>query len=216
VELLQRGYKTGSILTVDPDEAVQLGNPRMRRYIYNTANCPRCATSIKTWDIQNRKCYACPTCQPRRTSASKSSAMPVTPESNHVPFNSHCARESATQRLAESGPHRLTAKEIKHVLDGLDIEYPSKAKKAALVAILESTSATVKSEFSPGIVKSSTATGKSIMSSKDAALEKASANESLAVEHIAELAPVQARRARLQAKREAAAVFVTPPKKRRS
>lgn len=216
VDLLQRGYETGSILTVDPDEAVQLGNPRMRRYIYNTAHCPRCATSIKTWDIQNRKCYACPTCQPRRTSGSKSAVVPVTPESNHVPFNSHCARESAAKRLAESGPRRLTVKEIKRELDGLDIEYSSNVKKAALVALLESAH-TAKSE-SPGIVKSSSTATKRILSSEDAALEKASANESLAVEHIAELAPVQARRARLRAKREASSTpaFVTPTKKLRS
>eukprot|EP00536_Pseudo-nitzschia_multiseries_P002655 jgi/Psemu1/109132/gw1.35.30.1 len=63
-DLLERGYRTGSILTVDPTEAIALGNPRMRRYIYNTAKCPRCTTSIKSWQIASRTCYACPTCQP--------------------------------------------------------------------------------------------------------------------------------------------------------
>ena len=33
--LLQRGFVTGSILTVDPDEAAVLGQPWTRRYIYN-------------------------------------------------------------------------------------------------------------------------------------------------------------------------------------
>ena len=31
VELLQRGFKSGSILTVDPDEAARLGPPWQRR-----------------------------------------------------------------------------------------------------------------------------------------------------------------------------------------
>jgi hypothetical protein len=35
VDLLQRGFQTGSILTVDKDEAKALGKPNLRRYIYN-------------------------------------------------------------------------------------------------------------------------------------------------------------------------------------
>lgn len=31
VALLQRGFQTGSILTVDPEEAKQLGKPKLRR-----------------------------------------------------------------------------------------------------------------------------------------------------------------------------------------
>ena len=64
VDLLKRGYQTGSILTVDPEEAKALGKPKMRRYIYNTNKCPRCSTSIQTWEIAARTCYACPQCQP--------------------------------------------------------------------------------------------------------------------------------------------------------
>ena len=64
VELLKRGYETGSILTVDPDEAIALGKPKMRRYIYNSPKCPRCNSPIKTWQIANRTCYACVKCQP--------------------------------------------------------------------------------------------------------------------------------------------------------
>ena len=63
--LLQRGYETGSILTVDEDEARALGKPTLRRYIYNQSNCPRCTHRIETWSINNRTCYACPVCQPK-------------------------------------------------------------------------------------------------------------------------------------------------------
>jgi formamidopyrimidine-DNA glycosylase len=62
VALLKRGYETGSILTVDPEEAVSLGKPRLRRYIYNSSKCPRCDSPIKTWQIANRTCYACVKC----------------------------------------------------------------------------------------------------------------------------------------------------------
>ena len=67
VLLLKRGYETGSILTVDPEEAIALGKPKMRRYIYNTSKCPRCGSSIKTWQINNRTCYACLKCQPLKS-----------------------------------------------------------------------------------------------------------------------------------------------------
>ena len=175
VALLKRGFETGSILTVDPEEAKTLGKPKLRRYIYNSSKCPRCGSSIKTWDIQNRKCYACTKCQPL-----SSKPLVVTPKSDHVPFNSHCARESLAARIAESGPSRLTVKEIKLELKKLGLESPSKAKKAELVKLLETAYQTAPKIVSP----------------EDAALEKARAGENLAVEHIAELAPGQARRAR--------------------
>ena len=34
VELLRRGFQTGSILTVDPEEARALGKPKLRRYAH--------------------------------------------------------------------------------------------------------------------------------------------------------------------------------------
>merc|ERR1712127_226141 len=116
-DLLERGYFTGSILTVDPEEAKALGKPTMRRYIYNTARCPRCSSSIKSWQIASRTCYACPKCQPLNpndiaTETTKSTVtLAVTPEQDVVPFNSHCAREPVGTRLFESGPPRLTVTE---------------------------------------------------------------------------------------------------------
>ncbi len=177
VALLKRGYETGSILTVDPEEAKALGKPKMRRYIYNTSKCPRCGSSIKSWPINNRTCYACPRCQP--IDGSKSGIV-VTPSRDCVPFNSHCAREPVDIRLQETGPERLTVKEIKAELMKREMKWPSKATKAILVELLCSTEETKPVFVSP----------------EAAAAEKAAAGESLAVEHIAELAPAQARRAR--------------------
>ena len=189
IDLLQRGYQCGSILTVDPKEAKALGKPDLRRYIYNSSTCPRCLSSIKVWTIASRTCYACPKCQPR----SRSAAAVVTPESSCVPFNSHCARESVATRLADTGPTRLSVKEIRAELEMQGVEIPSSIKKKAdLVDLLEAT------------LKAKTKVKRELewVSSEDAAREKAIAGENLAVEHIAELGPTQARRARKKIKAE--------------
>ena len=34
------------------------------RYIYNHKACGRCGTSVRTWDMSARTCYACEVCQP--------------------------------------------------------------------------------------------------------------------------------------------------------
>jgi len=137
-DLLERGYATGSILTVDPEEARALGNPRMRRYIYNTAKCPRCSTSIKSWQIASRTCYACPKCQPLKPDFMESTATQAAriPEKDAVPFNSHCARESLETRLSESGPSRLTIKELKAQLRERRVKFASNARKGTLVELL--------------------------------------------------------------------------------
>jgi hypothetical protein len=193
VDLLTRGFQTGSILTVDPDEAKALGKPNLRRYIYNVSKCPRCATNVKVWDIQSRTCYACVKCQPpngRNTDVAVDAAV-VTPQTEFVPFNSHCAPESADTRLKESGPSRLTTKELKAKLLELGETPPRSAKKANLVELLESKM--MNYEVKPNAAKSL------FVSPEDAATEKALAGENLAVEHIAELAPGQARKARARA-----------------
>lgn len=64
VELLQRGFQSGSILTVDPEDAVALGQPWTRRYVYNHSKCGRCGTKVLSWDMANRTVYCCTTCQP--------------------------------------------------------------------------------------------------------------------------------------------------------
>ena len=62
VDLLQRGFQSGSILTVDASEG--LPAQWSRRYIYNQDSCGRCGSSVRTWDMATRKVYCCETCQP--------------------------------------------------------------------------------------------------------------------------------------------------------
>ncbi|WIA28170.1 hypothetical protein OEZ86_010738 [Tetradesmus obliquus] len=64
VELLQRGFSSGSILTVDPEDAKTLGKPWTRRYIYNQRQCGFCKGPVTTWDMAGRTVYCCSTCQP--------------------------------------------------------------------------------------------------------------------------------------------------------
>ena len=82
---------------------------------------------------------------------------------------------------------KLTVKMLKAQLLERGISFPSNAKKAVLVDLVLSSKPTTK-KIDPK---------KDIfVSSEAAAAEKAVAGESLAVEHIAELAPGQARKAR--------------------
>merc|ERR1711865_1355944 len=240
----------------DPDEARDLGKPTLRRYIYNTAQCPRCATPIQAWQIAARTCYACPNCQPLTTSPTEQHAVTatasvvVTPDRTSassssqdksvktvIPFNSHCARESVSNRLAETGPTRLTVKELKEQLTARCIPFPKKANKATLVDLFgtattpatTTTSSTKTRSKTPLVsydgntlefnsaatatpMESSSRRNNSIVSSEKAALEKALAGENLAVEHMGELAPAQARAARAKAAANAIAAMATSEK----
>ncbi|KAK9791837.1 hypothetical protein WJX73_006548 [Symbiochloris irregularis] len=133
VTLLQRGFKSGSILTVDPEEAAVLGPPWTRRYIYNHAACGRCGTKVSTWDMAARTVYACETCQPltegtvlspQRTSA-LSAAHPT------KEFKSHCAPEEAVS------VQNLTIVELKQRLASLGITAAKQARKPQLVEQLQ-------------------------------------------------------------------------------
>ena len=138
VELLQRGFVTGSILTVDPDEAKTLGEPWTRRYVYNQRSCGRCGSAVKTWDIAARTVYCCEVCQPlvkSETSNGASAAVRIKGARDHVPFVSHCAAESPGTLAAE--PEKLTVAKLKEILDSA-AAWPEglkrTAKKAELVA----------------------------------------------------------------------------------
>merc|ERR1712238_177431 len=146
--------------------------------------------------------------------------------------------ESVSSRLAETGPTRLTVKELKEQLTVRGIPFPKNAKKPTLVTIFvtsttqttpvneddnddgnytKKTSSTTttttttipktrsKKPYKGKILefdKNDTSMESSstvLVSAEHAAMEKASAGENLAVEHIAELAPAQARKARAKA-----------------
>jgi len=128
VELLQRGFQTGSILTVDKEEAEKLGKPKIRRYIYNQAKCGRCDGPVKSWDMASRTCYACLACQPRMTGMSDGDEEDAQVETGKV-FLSHCARDSLEDRLKT--PEKLTLQELKRELQANDLS--TSGRKAELL-----------------------------------------------------------------------------------
>jgi endonuclease-8 len=67
VTWLRRGVKERRIITVDPKE-VGVTRSRIRRadatYVYHQAQCRRCHTPVRRYDLAGRWAYACETCQP--------------------------------------------------------------------------------------------------------------------------------------------------------
>lgn len=205
VSLMRRGYVGGSILTVDPAEAVALGKPSLRRYIYNSAKCGRCGTGVRSWDVQGRTCYVCPNCQPR-DGAEPSSAKPKTAPAEAEPktapaeaeigtpprlFTSHCAPESLEERMRT--PAKLRVAELRSALEAAGL--PSKGlRKAELVQELQAHLATPEAERTPNIEETeplevpevSAVPAGAIRSARAAARDKALAGESRAVEHVAD------------------------------
>ncbi len=132
VLLLQRGFTTGSILTVDPAEAALLGPPWTRRYIYNHGHCGRCGSAIQNWTMVGRTVYCCPTCQPLSTgtelAASRKQAIAVAREAKE--FVSHCAGEDS----ATLTPAKMTVALLRSKLEALGES--TRGKKAELVSRL--------------------------------------------------------------------------------
>eukprot|EP00890_Picochlorum_soloecismus_P004363 jgi/Picsp_1/4928/NSC_02292-R1_formamidopyrimidine-dna glycosylase len=128
-DLLERGFNTGSIITVDPEEG--LPAPWTRRYVYNQSTCGRCKSGIKSWDIATRTAYACPTCQPlvNNDSLSKDRRLIVEKATAAVEFVSHCAPDD--QHVALMSPSKLTVAQLKQVLE--EMALPTTGKKSYLV-----------------------------------------------------------------------------------
>lgn len=185
VKLMRRGYEEGSILTVDKAEALALGKPGLRRWIYNSANCGRCNGRIASWDVAGRTCYACAACQPLDLSRAEAADAAAPPKL----FNSHCAGESLEARLSQ--PAKLRVAELREALAtaGLD----TAGKKAALVSRLEAhhqpkagAAAAAPAPTPVAAAGKPPTTKRPIKSAGAAAAEKEAAGESRAVEHIAE------------------------------
>ncbi|CAL8466327.1 g5863 [Coccomyxa elongata] len=210
VDLLQRGFKSGSILTVDPHEAKVLGPPWQRRYIYNHKSCGRCGSPILTWIIQSRTCYACVTCQPLQagTELAPERAKILASATGTKVFQSHCAPEPpAAKEDPAAALAKLTVAALKVKLQELD--RPLTGRKADLVerlaAALQAASAAADGSGEAGeegatedlkstetaLVDSlpeaqpGTACLGRIATAEEAALEKARAGEGRNVEHVA-------------------------------
>jgi hypothetical protein len=143
-DLLRRGFQTGSILTVDPEEAAVLGPPWTRRYIYNQAACGRCGCRIQTWTMAARTVYACTTCQP--LAADAAGAAVALPEARRkalaaaagaVQFVSHCAPDDAGDAGTPAGKLSLAALRARAAAAGLS----AAGRKAELVVRLEAAAA---------------------------------------------------------------------------
>ncbi|GIL52279.1 hypothetical protein Vafri_8173 [Volvox africanus] len=156
VDLLQRGFVTGSIITVDPDEAKVLGRPWTRRYIYNQKTCGRCKGPVRTWDMATRTVYCCENCQPLKLpeqqqqqegaaaagggggcgavialSASRLTAMAAARPPRM--FRSHCAPDDDED--VNQMPAKLTVKQLKSRLTSLNLD--TRGTKPQLVERLE-------------------------------------------------------------------------------
>mmetsp|Transcript_4603 Transcript_4603/g.9382 ORF Transcript_4603/g.9382 Transcript_4603/m.9382 type:complete len:388 (-) Transcript_4603:156-1319(-) len=187
VDLLRRGYECGSILTVDSEEAKALGKPKLRRYIYNSAHCPRCGGRVVSWDVATRTCYACPTCQPMDNGTAEPKAQPS------KVFVSHCAREPLADRL-QQGSSKLLVSELRAELRRLGLD--SKGGKAALANRLAAAMSNADDNAEQSTTEAVHADDEKpltmMVSAEAAAAEKACAGENRAVEHVAELHPSQA------------------------
>jgi len=132
VLLLQRGFTTGSILTVDPAEAARLGPPWTRRYIYNHQSCGRCGSAIQNWTMAGRTVYCCPTCQPlspgTELASLRKQAVAIARAAKE--FVSHCAGEDS----ATLTPGKMTVAVLRAKLVALGV--PTTGKKAELVTRL--------------------------------------------------------------------------------
>ena len=197
-DLLQRGVKSGSILTVDAEE--NLPAPWTRRYIYNQSSCGRCGDRIKSWDIASRRAYACPTCQPILHLLSAERQKAISDAQGASTFVSHCAPDDLSVSLLS--PEKLTVSQLKTVLSNMKL--PSSGKKAVLVDRVTEALAKVKQEAqelvpTPVVPESKkrsrmgtqedTSTQRvldlsSIATAREAALEKDAAGEKRNVEHV--------------------------------
>lgn len=142
VHLLQRGFQTGSILTVDPEEASMLGAPWTRRYIYNQSKCGRCRGKILTWDMAGRTVYCCGgSCQPlakKESEAAEENVVELTygrkkamkAARGAVQFVSHCAPDDVTDEAIPLAKLTLAALRARAAAAGV----ATAGKKADLIA----------------------------------------------------------------------------------
>lgn len=185
VKLMTVGRDEGSILTVEKAEALALGKPGLRRWIYNSAKCGRCDGRVTSWDVAGRTCYACAACQPLDPSRAEAAEAAAPPKL----FNSLCAGESLEARLAH--PTKLRVAELRDALAAAGLE--TVGKKAELVSRLEahhrqkaSAGAAAPAPTPVAAVGKPPPPTRPIKSARAAAAEKAAAGESRAVEHVAE------------------------------
>jgi len=143
---LQRGFKSGSILTVTPQDAKRLGTPWTRRYIYNHARCGECGSQVSSWDMASRTVYACEGCQPLQEGSVLATARTkaLAAASPTKVFKSHCAPEGPETQAAA----KMTVAELRARLAALGLS--TTGKKEELVKRLDvHVASAVKAEKAP-------------------------------------------------------------------
>lgn len=139
VDLLQRGFVSGSILTTD-GAAAKAGR---RRYVYNQATC-LCSARVKSWDIAQRRAYACLSCQPRIRTADGVVAGPSSSGVKDVKvFPSRCAPDAPEQRLA--APAKMRVAELRKELESRALDV-SGGKPVLVARLLEALSGETKTD----------------------------------------------------------------------
>lgn len=110
VHLMQRGFASGSILTVDATDAAVLGPPWTRRYVYNHSSCGFCQRRIRSWDMASRTVYACDACQPLRkgTVLPEARVKAMAAAADAKEFVSHCATDGG----ATLTPTKMTVSQL--------------------------------------------------------------------------------------------------------
>ena len=176
MECLQRGFTTGSIITVDKEDALRLGEPWTRRYVYNQKSCGECGSRIQSWsDANKRTIYACTTCQllnvGAETALSEARKDAMAMAQGAKLFHSHCAPDSGLSLPIE----KMTVAQLKAELAGRGIQLPKQSNKAGILALLQSKTS------EPG-----TAHLKMASAAEASVAEKKLAAENRAVEHVAE------------------------------
>jgi formamidopyrimidine-DNA glycosylase len=227
VALLRRGYETGSILTVDAAEAKTWAHPSSRRrYIYNQQSCPRCGDTVMSWDINNRTCYACQTCQPpprqqqetpdtqagggasesvatatvdgAATAVSKGKGASVSKKRKKKDKGANSAGDGAKDS-SEPRPAKLFRSHC--APESLAMRLAQGAEKLSVKELREQL--TARGLAHDGLRKPALvamlSTAMEPIAAGAAAAEKAAAGEHMAVEHVAELHPSQTRAARAAA-----------------
>ena len=187
VDLMQRGFLEGSIVTVDAEDLERARDARSargrRRYIYNQSTCMMCGGAVVSWDMKGRTCYACPACQvlagadDGRKAAVASAAKPT------KVFMSNCARDRPGEGGAPLPPAKMYKKAIAAELgEVFGLRVAAGETKAALAARLEAARAGAGQALDVDQLERRHGEMKS---ADEAAREKCAAGEGANVEHVA-------------------------------
>ena len=189
VDLMQRGFLSGSIVTVDASDAAHAVDKQSargrRRYIYNQSTCMMCGDAVVSWDMKARTCYACPTCQVLSEGCDEDRKQVASTAKPASVFMSSCARDYGGAGAPQLPAAKMYKRDIVAELrDVFGVAVGAGEAKAALAVKLESARASIGEKDPLGVDDLEKRYGK--MASADvAAREKRIAGESANVEHVA-------------------------------